>query len=447
MGTLLGVFLEVLIAAGTIFVPGDVGTIQGAVDAAGDGDTVVVQGGSAAEPVLYPERVSFAGSGASGVTVRAEPRRSVEMHGFKTRGAGAGLTLEGFRVTIPQSVIDSDWTHVYANFIGSDGVTVRDFYIENAPWAAVYVNHVAPWPQGGVIEGNHIYGCGGGIYTYGDGWEVRGNDIERLIAWTKRDADAMRGWGNDLRITGNWIHGTLQAEIGSSHVDGFQTFDNGGRYLHGLVFEGNIVEDVHQGMIFADGDGPGDVSDISISNNRFKNCWNAGVYVRDGVRGVRIEHNLFQNMGLTGVFARWGAEVEVYANIFLDAASNYKGDAESALTGGYNILNRTQYPYHSEPTDLLDVDPMLDEDGYPLAGSPAIGAAGDGSDIGMLRVVVPDPDPDPDPEPHAHDDLYSPLGHTHEHEHGMAGECRALWEETAAGFEGLAGAIRARLGG
>lgn len=429
MGTLIGVLLEALIVTATIFVPGDVGTIQGAVDVVQDGDTVVVVGGSAESPVVYGERVSFVGSGASGVTVRAEPRRSVEMYGFKTRGAGVGLTLEGFRVTIPQSVIDSDWTHIYANLIDSDGVTVRDFYIEYTPWAAIYVNHAAPWPRGGVIEGNHIYGCGGGIYTFGDGWRVRDNEIERLIAWTKRDADAMRAWGNDLRVVRNWIHGTLQAEIGLSHVDGFQTFDNGGRYLHGLVFEDNIIEDLHQGMIFADLNEPGDVDDILIRNNRFRNLWGTGIIVRDNVRGVRVHHNLFQNIRLKGVFARWGAEVDVSANIFQDAGSNYHGDVDSTLTGGFNILNRQSYPRYSDVTDLLDVDPMLDGDGYPLVGSPAIGAAADGSDIGVLRALVLDPDRHEHPLPE----------HEHEHKHGMDAECRALWEV-------MVEAIRAGLG-
>ena len=48
-----------LVLGATINVPGDYGTIQAAVNAANNGDTVVVAGNSEASPKLYAERLTF----------------------------------------------------------------------------------------------------------------------------------------------------------------------------------------------------------------------------------------------------------------------------------------------------------------------------------------------------------------------------------------------------
>lgn len=421
----------------TINVPDDEKTIQGAVNRAHDGDTVVVHGESEAEPTLYPEAVGFESLGQ--FTIEAEPRRAVTVLGFDTVDAGDSLTMDGFCVT--------GGTDVHAVYIASPHVTIRDFYILNAPWAAIYVSPNPDLP-GGTIEGCHAYGCGTGFHTHGVGWRVLNNDIERLIRRGNRDADYMRGWGVDLLIKGNHLHGTTQDEIGTAHADGFQTFDNNGRRLHGLRFLENIVEDTHQGMIFEDNDEPGDVSDILIYNNLFRNCWGMGVYVKDGVRNVRVYHNLIQNIGNHGVFARRGAEVDVYANIFVDAGSNYHGDGSEGLTGSYNILNRQGHPYHSDPTDRVDVNPGLDVDGYQteywINRSP----------IGRIRPGGTEPEPEPE-EGHEHPD-YEDVHALHEamialkagkdHVHPMSNESRLMFEMLARGNETEARQILDKLG-
>ena len=480
----------------TINVPDDEKTIQGAVNRAHDGDTVVVHGESEAEPTLY-ESVSVGFDTASNITVRAEPRRSVEVHNIGTTGAaGEGLVLEGFRV--------AGGVDVHAVYIASPNVTIRDFSILNAAWAAIYVSPDNPDLPGGTIENCHIYGCGTGIHTHGVGWKVLNNDIERLREHgTGRDVDAMRGWGQGLFIEGNWIHGTTFDETGSAHVDGFQTFDKKDeRQLHGLVFRGNIVEDVHQGLIFEDVLTPADVSDVLIYNNWFRNIQNAGVLAKDGVRNVRVRHNLFQNIGGganngTGVFARYGAEVYVYANVFADSGSNYKGGDPGGggerLTGGYNILNRQGWPNYSREMDILDHDPMLDADGYATSGQ----MAPNGLPIGRIRPDTPVPDPEPEEEPEGHEhvklqervdavedayaiheqeharleallDIKSEIGHEHGipvhdhpeyegphshhelssfvHVHSMSNETRLMFEMLAEADGALAQQIRDRLG-
>lgn len=407
----------------TMTVPGNKPSIQAAVHDARDGDTIIVEGHTKAEPTLYSERVAV-NTPAKSLTIRAEPRRSALTHGFVTSGAGEGLTIEGFGVTIPDASI------LHACYIDSDNVTLRDVSVRNAPWAAFYCNERKPEMVGGVIERCHAYGCGAGIHTTGVGWLVQFNDVERLVNRLGKDPDYSRAWGTDALYRGNHFHGSIESEIGSGHVDGLQTFDSGGRHMRGLQFLDNIVEDCHTGVILADLDDPGDVENVLIAGNWFRNIWGTGVYARNVVRDVRVHHNLFEQMGLKGVFVRWGAEVDVTANIFFHAGSNYHADSGSTLTGGFNILNRQRFPRFSMPTDLLDIDPVLDADGFQT-DRLALRLAGDGLPIGRIRPEVTTEDPDP--EQHEHDGIldrlaaaedniimhdhagdYDPAGHGHE---------------------------------
>ena len=105
--------------AETIVVDGT--SIQGAIDIAQAGDMVVVIGATESNPRLYPERVDFGSSlGADDVIVIASPRRSVVMYGFWTRGAGDGLTIEGFQITIPDSFLAADPSAVHSLRIESN---------------------------------------------------------------------------------------------------------------------------------------------------------------------------------------------------------------------------------------------------------------------------------------------------------------------------------------
>ncbi len=414
----------------TINVPDDERTIQGAMNRSHDGDTVVVHGESEAEPTLYPEPVEWA-KPITSLTVRAEPRRGVKMYGFSTYG-GEGLTLEGFH-TVP--AYDDV---VSVNSIRSPNVTIRDFYIHNAPWAAIYVDPSNPELPGGIIEDCHIYGCGTGIHTTGVGWRVLNNNIERLINRLGKDADYMRAWGEHLLVKGNHFHGTVQGEIGGAHVDGFQAFDKGDRYMRGLRIEDNIIEDCHQAVILADLGDPGDVHNVLIYNNWIRNVWGMGIYVRNVVKDVRIQHNLIQDCMLKGVFARWGAEVDVTANIFMNAGSNYHGDTDSVITGGYNILNREGYPRFSVSTDFINVNPLLDVDGYAKCGltSPS------GAPIGRIRPAAPEPEPEPEEpeEGHDHDLRYATSNHIHMHDADVEHEHDGTYADRvhAHGYAGIA---------
>lgn len=375
-------------------------TIQEAADILEEGDTAIVKGGSEAVPTLYAERVSFDSNSNSGtaperITVRAEPRRSVIMYGFRTDDTDY-LSIEGFQITIPEFVFADDWTARNAVYIRSDNVTVNDNYIFDVPGVGIGATSSEPWHIDGLITNNHLYRCGQGIVVYGNNWLIENNEVARLVRSESigLDADYMRAFGNDITVRHNWLHGTLPAEIGSSHVDGLQTFTDNGWFLHNLVFEGNIVSDFGQGVIMSSGAGEGLVSDIVIRNNVFYGGTIGGSYgvlAKSGVTDLLVTHNLIANMEFHGVGLSEGAYGIVKNNIFYDAGSNYWAKDELAVDGGYNILNREHFPWYKEPTDLVNVDPLFvdpgnwlgadgiaftEDDGYKLLpGSPAIGAA------------------------------------------------------------------------
>lgn len=392
-------------------------TIEEATDILEEGDTAIVAGGSEESPTLYAERISFdsnpnSGTGGARITVTAEPRRSVLMYGFETDGTDY-LTIQGFQITIPAALLSADPGAKYALFINSDDVEIRDNYFFDLSGWAIRADHNAPWHARGLITGNHMFRCGVGLTIYGDDWLVEGNDVERLVrdGVLGIDTDYSRAFGDNITFRGNHFHGTLLAEIGSSHVDGFQSFDNNGWHLRNFTFENNIITDFHQGIILESGNGVGNISDVTIRNNIFDggNLTGAfGISAKWRLTNLLVVHNLFANMDIHGVFFRFGAQGTVVNNIFYNAGSNYHPDDASSLVASNNILNREGWPYYKVPSDIVNVDPAFidannwlgpdglpftTDDGYKLhARSPAIDAgAVTGVTNDILGSVRPQP--------------------------------------------------------
>jgi hypothetical protein len=211
-------------------------TIQHAADVMTAGDTVLVK------PGLYPERVTV-GNPASTVepiTFKADPRRSVTMYGFSVDGAD-NVRIEGFNITTDPSL--TGWTERYGVFIRGDRVQVVDNYFFDLKASAVQGYWHEPYPHAAHIVGNEVYRSQKGIGITGYGWLVEGNEVERLFDHGGGDCDYARFFGDDHVIRGNMFHGTRFEEVGSAHVDCFQTFDNNGEFAHDVVLEGNHCTD------------------------------------------------------------------------------------------------------------------------------------------------------------------------------------------------------------
>lgn len=363
-------------------------TIQHAADVATAGDTVVVKAGS------YWERVVPQNSGTVGhrITFRAEPRRSVTMYGYYTVNASY-LRIEGFNIT-PKPP-PRGWTENDGVFIRSDHVEVVDNYFHDIENVAIRGYWHAPYPRAATIARNTVYHAQMGMSVHGYDWVVEDNEIERLYDYGNGDCDYMRFFGDDHVIRGNHLHGTQFSEIGSAHVDCFQTFDNNGEFVHDVVIEGNTCTDFHQGFM-GEGHYYHDVTRITFRNNVFAHGGAWGLCVQD-ISYLTAVNNTFvdiQHHGI-GVSGSYGHHATIVSNIFYDTGTSYWFPSGSGSTGDHNLVYGSSSPPVSGVHDLLGVDPLFVD---AAAGNYGLTPSSPAVDAGAWRTEV-DGDLDGTPRP------------------------------------------------
>ena len=357
-------------------------TIQKAADTVGAGDWVLVHAGVYEERVTFPDTMS--GMADAKVLFRAEPRRSVTMWGFHT-GAAAYVRMEGFKIALaPED--RADWTRTDGILVSSDGVEVIDNEFDAFQGTAITGWWHDPMPANVYVGGNRIHAPQMGLTVSGTSWLVEGNEVERLVQYGDGDCDYSRFFGEGHRIRGNHFHGAREAEIGTAHVDCFQTFDNNGEHVRNVVVEGNLCQSFHQGFM-GEASFHGASSDVTFQNNVFDGGEIGGAWglCVGQIRNVRAYHNLFVNLVYHGIGFRDGATGEVRDNIFYDAGSNYWASDGGAVTGDHNLLFST--------TDRLDpAEWPSDQVADPRFVAPATGdfhlqpdspAVDSGADVGV----------------------------------------------------------------
>jgi len=346
-------------------------TIQKAADTVWAGDTVIIKSGT------YNERITFGNRsrGAPGqvITFIAQPRRSVTMWGFYTRYAHY-LRIEGFNIKTDPSL--TGWTEQNGVFISSDHVEVVDNYLYNLEGTAI-----SGTSEGAHIANNNIYHSQAGLAISGSDWLVEGNEVERLYSYGNGDSDYSRFFGDNHIIRSNFFHGTLFNEIGSAHVDCFQTFDNNGEFAHHVTFDSNVCYDFHQGFM-GEAAYYGDISDLVFKNNIFAHGGAWGLCVHQ-IKNVTAVHNVFADIQYHGIGFRDGATGKVWNNIFYNAGSNYWASNGGSVQGSHNLLYKTdrQITPGDFPDDLVNLDPLFADpaaDDYHIQiGSPAIDSGRD----------------------------------------------------------------------
>ncbi|MEW6745436.1 MAG: right-handed parallel beta-helix repeat-containing protein [Planctomycetota bacterium] len=260
-----------------IHVPADTPTIQGAIDAASDGDTVLVA------PGIYPESIDFLGkaitvqsSHGPQVTIVDAQRTDNRSVVFFWHGEGSQSVLEGFTLTngvgwnvgpMPGNggglFIDNASPVVRGNIVTGNHV--------GGSGGGIFVSGPAsPTIVDNVIESNSALGLGGGIYCgYADFLVVSGNVISGNVA--ERGGGLFVHTARDLTLSGNVIRGNVAGEGGGIDlvdtgavlteclVTGNEAGNGGGLYYSGiglttLILSGFTIADntalVHGGGIY-----------------------------------------------------------------------------------------------------------------------------------------------------------------------------------------------------
>ncbi len=217
--------------AATIHVPADQATIQAAINAASDGDTVLVA------PGTYYENINFMGkaitvtsSGGPDVT-RLDGGATATVVIFNS-GEGRGSVLNGFTITNGNSyynyqtlgLIDYDGGGIY---ISSASPTVTNNVITQniacGSGGGIAAENSSALIQANTLSNNSQGGCsggdGGGIYVAGGAVQIIGNTITNNY-WSSGDGGgmALNGAGDALiennTITGNTATGISPASQG-----------------------------------------------------------------------------------------------------------------------------------------------------------------------------------------------------------------------------------------
>jgi len=343
-------------------------TIRHAGDVISAGDTVIVRSGT------YNERIVLKNSGApqAKITFKAQPRRSVTMWGFYTMNCNY-LRIEGFNITTDSSL--TDWTDGGGVFIRSDYVEVVDNYFYNINSTAINGYWHKPFPQSAYIADNYIYHCQAGIAITGSDWIVERNEVERLFQYGNGDCDYSRFFGDNHIIRGNYFHGTNFDEIGSAHVDCFQTFTNNGEHACNILFEANVGYDFHQALMASNVQNTA-TSHFAFRNNVFAHgrAWGLCVY---NVSYITVENNTFADIQYHGAGFRDNSIGNIIRNnIFYKINSSYWASDGGQVAGDHNLIYDASHPSVPGDYNLLDVDPMfvdpINNDFHLRHGSPAI---------------------------------------------------------------------------
>lgn len=355
----------------------------------------------------YSERITITTNNTTWVA----DNDGVYMQGFRVNGAN-GTIIDNFNIssTVEGWMGGGIWIYGQTN-----GCTIKNCRFTDNYGPCVNATYVfADWVSNVTVDNCYAYKCGGGFWAEGYNWTIKNCEVERLYKWGSTDSDAFRGNGQGHLIQDNYAHGTIVTEIGTSHSDGFQCFDNddpGAVATSGIIIERNrFMAGGDQGIIMSD-IGYAGVDDIIIRNNIIRGVpesEQAGVVgyhdnnnlglahgvLADGATNIKVYNNTFITVRNTratdsatwgnGISTMNGGSVTAYNNIFYDCERvmdpAYGGGTAGTITEDYNCADVDSNGDLTGSNDIVD-DPTFTDyanKDYSLAtGSPCIDAGTD----------------------------------------------------------------------
>jgi Right handed beta helix region len=327
----------------TIHVPRDYPTIQSAIDAASEGDVIVIS------PGIYMESVTLDKS----VTVRAQVHDSDDPRNNTTILDGDGATV----VTIPSGVTPGPALIGLVIRNGDDGISLRslatvanisfvgngdDLDYENGG-GGICRDNVFRASRDDAIDLDHIT----------NDLTIEGN----LILHTSRSDD-----GIEIRLHDDDIAETAEMvirnnEISGSGEDGIQIIDYFEDTNRRIIIERNLIHDVEMAGI--------GLMDGGVTTEDFR-----AASIRER---IHVFHNTFvgNDHGISG-----GDNLIALNNIFQGhrlALKNVDGDSIASHNLFWNNTTDAQGSVVDAGTTLRS-DPLLDATYRPRTGSPAIDA-------------------------------------------------------------------------
>ena len=218
-------------SAATIHVPDDYATIQAALDASVNGDTIIVRAGA------YRENIDFLGkevwlcseAGSDYTTINGQQNGSGVTF---QNGEGPGAVLEGFTITNGSGTIySSSRTRgggIYCTN-GSSPVIRGNIFTDNFADAGggISIDHAAASILDNVIEDNRaanrtysMSAGGGGIHSYHSTALIQGNLItDNIVEGGNAFGGGIRGWYSSTTIKNNTLEFNLASSGGAVALD------------------------------------------------------------------------------------------------------------------------------------------------------------------------------------------------------------------------------------
>jgi hypothetical protein len=353
-------------APAIIHVPADQSTIQAAINAASNGDTVLVADGT------YKENINFKGKAITVTSVNGPATTIIDGGAANSvvtfiTGEGANSILNGFTITNGNAsegggILVSSSPAITNNVIHAN---------QGCNGIGIGIGFGAPLIQGNTISNNSQSGCSGGIG--GGGISVRGES-------------------SGTRIIGNVIANNSMTGSGIGG-GGISLFAAGGPIIQNNIFTGNNGGIQGGGIAIANNASPQIVDNLFIHNTA-SSGGGLGWLVPMSTPGILLLNNTIADntaMQGSGIFADGFDSTAVFQNNLIIGTPGiiaaFCGTFNSTVTPNFvsdDVFTTGATPYGGNCTDQtgthgnISVDPLFTnpavDDFHVQPGSPAINA-------------------------------------------------------------------------